>query len=73
MKLNTPNRNTCTRCGQPLGAVCYAESMDAAVAGLAWCEACERGTQGKPEDLKGTPEASEGPGTTRKPRGRKAG
>lgn len=41
MKLQTLNPNTCTRCGQPLGAVCYAESMDAAVAGLAWCEACE--------------------------------
>lgn len=41
LKMATPNPNTCTRCGQPLGAVCYAESMDAAVAGLAWCEACE--------------------------------
>lgn len=41
MKLNTPHPNTCTRCGRPLGAVCYAESMDAAIAGLAWCEACE--------------------------------
>lgn len=41
MKLQTPYPNTCTRCGQPLGAVCYAENMDAAVAGLAWCEVCE--------------------------------
>jgi hypothetical protein len=41
MQLATPHPNTCTRCGQILGAVCYAESMDAALAGLAWCEACE--------------------------------
>lgn len=53
MKLATPNPNTCTRCGQPLGAVCYAESMDAAVAGLARCEACE--TPVEPVEAKPAP------------------
>lgn len=66
MKLQTPHPNTCTRCGRPLGAVCYAESMDAAVAGLAWCEACEA-PQKNSEELGGT---SEEP---LKPRKRKAG
>lgn len=48
MKLRTPNPNTCTRCGQPLGAVCYADNTQAAVAGLAWCEACETPVKAEP-------------------------
>ncbi len=47
-KLQTPNPNTCTRCGQPLGEVCYAANLDAAVAGQAWCEACETPVEAKP-------------------------
>jgi len=38
--MQTPNKNTCTNCGKPLDEVCYAENEQAAIAGLALCEAC---------------------------------
>ena len=50
----TPTLNTCTNCGQSLGEVCYAENEQAAIAGLAWCEACAVPPP-EPEPAKPTP------------------
>ncbi|MCB0251096.1 MAG: hypothetical protein KDI07_21170 [Anaerolineae bacterium] len=52
--MQTPNKNTCTNCGKPLDEVCYAENEQAAIAGLALCEACAVPPP-EPEPAKPTP------------------